>query len=387
MFPTSKETFMAFPHSRRSLLKGGIAAGAGVLLPVTAGALLPGTAAYAEDNPFDFIIDCDSWGARPPSSTLVMRTGTTRKIVIHHMAFPNVTDYSREQAIALAHKCQDLHMDVNGWADTGQHFTISRGGYVLEGRHRSVEGLASGLQQVQSAHCVGENTQSIGIENEGTYITETPPQALLDSLVKLSSTICTKYGIHAHNMFGHWDWNSTQCPGIAFYRLFPELRRRVAVSIGTKLADVPARVWPDIFTSSAGQTVVATKYLLRNQGYTNLNASTTFDAALLAAIQDWQAKHGFEVASDGTMTDPTWESLAVEVDKHAVGDHVAAAQFVLKNKGYAVDVTGVYDWNTKTAVKEMQLLHGLDDNGKIDTDTWCAIVGGIVQAEFASVLG
>src|SRR5215218_5676858 len=133
---------MALPHSRRSLLKGGIAAGAGVLLPVTAGALLPATA--HADSPFDFIIDCDSWGARPPSSTLVMNTRRTRKIVIHHMAFPNVTDYSRDAAIALAKKCQNLHMDNNGWSDTGQHFTISRGGYVLEGRHRSLEGLTSG---------------------------------------------------------------------------------------------------------------------------------------------------------------------------------------------------------------------------------------------------
>lgn len=375
---------MALPHSRRALLKGGLAAGA--LLPAAAaGVLLPATAAQAADNPFDFIIDCDSWGARPPSSTLVMNTRRTRKIVIHHMAFPNVTDYSREAAVALAKKCQDLHMDRNGWSDTGQHFTISRGGYVLEGRHRSLEGLISGEQQVTSAHCVGQNTQSIGIENEGTYITETPPEALLDSLVKLSSAICTQYGIHAHNMFGHWDWNNTQCPGIAFYRQFPELRRRVAVAIGTKLADVPARVWPDSYTSCAGATVVVAKYLLRNQGYV-LNTTGTFDAALLAAIQDWQAKHGLEVASDGTMTDPTWESLAVDVDKDAVGEHVAGLQFILKNKGYAVEVTGAYDWSTKKAVKEMQLLHGLDDNGKVDVDTWCAVVGGIVKAEFAAVL-
>ncbi|MEV0271874.1 N-acetylmuramoyl-L-alanine amidase [Hamadaea sp. NPDC050747] len=372
---------MALTPSRRSLFKGGLVAGAGALLPLTAT-----TAAYADDASLDFIIDCDEWGARPPSSALVMRTGTTRKIVIHHMAFPNVTDYSREQAIALAHRCQDLHMDGNGWADTGQHFTISRGGYVLEGRHRSFEGLKSGLAQVQSAHCVGENTQSIGIENEGTYITETPPQALLDSLVKLSSAICTQYKIHAHNMFGHWDWNSTQCPGIAFYRLFPELRRRVAVAIGTPLSEVPDRTWPDIFTSSAGQTVVAAKYLLRNQGYTNLTTTGTFDAGLLAAIQDWQGKHGITVESDGTMSDPTWETLAAGIGKHDSGEHLAGAQFVLKNKGYTVDVTGVYDWNTKMAIKEMQVLHGLDDNGKIDVDTWCAIVGGIVKAEFATVL-
>ncbi|MEV6971469.1 N-acetylmuramoyl-L-alanine amidase [Hamadaea sp. NPDC051192] len=372
---------MALTPSRRSLFKGGLVAGAGALLPLTAA-----TAAFADDDAFDFIIDCDSWGARPPSGSLVMRTGTTRKIVIHHMAFPNVTDYSREHALALAQSCQNLHMDKNGWSDTGQHFTISRGGYVLEGRHRSFEGLKSGQAQVTSAHCVGENTQSIGIENEGTYIDETPPEALLDSLVKLSATICTQYKIHAHNMFGHWDWNSTQCPGIAFYRLFPELRRRVAVAIGTPLSAVPERTWPDIFTSSAGQTVVLTKYLLRNQGYTTLTTTGTFDAGLLAAVQDWQGKHGITVESDGTVSDPTWETLAVDVDKDAVGEHVAGLQFVLANKGYQVAVTGAYDHDTMKAVQEMQRLHGLPANGKVDLSTWCAVAGGIVKDEFQGTL-
>src|SRR5256885_749492 len=84
--------------------------------------------------------------------TLVRRVGTTRKIVVHHTDYPNTTDYSRDQAIWLAKDIQNLHMDHNGWSDTGQHFTVSRGGYVTEGRHRSLEGLTLGTEQVQSAH-------------------------------------------------------------------------------------------------------------------------------------------------------------------------------------------------------------------------------------------
>ncbi|HEY6740540.1 MAG TPA: N-acetylmuramoyl-L-alanine amidase, partial [Actinopolymorphaceae bacterium] len=96
----------------------------------------PASAARHDD--FGRIIDCDAWGARPPSGEPSLSAIPTNKIIVHHMAFPNVTDYSREQAIALARECQDLHMDGNGWMDTGQHFTVSRGGYVLEGRHRSL---------------------------------------------------------------------------------------------------------------------------------------------------------------------------------------------------------------------------------------------------------
>ncbi|MEK8105866.1 peptidoglycan recognition family protein [Micromonospora sp. M12] len=93
----------------------------------------------------------------------------------------------------------------------------------------------------------GENGRAIGIENEGTYVTETPPKALTDSLVTLCVAICRQYGLHAHDIFGHWDFRTTECPGAAFYRQFPELRRRVHAALGTKLGDVPARRWPDLW--------------------------------------------------------------------------------------------------------------------------------------------
>ena len=206
---------------RRTLLRAGLGAatvavvGSELAFPTAAQAAAPGA-------DLDWIISCDEWAARPPKDPLSVSAIATNKIIVHHMAFPNVTDYSREQAVKLAQDCQDLHMDGNGWSDTGQHFTVSRGGYVLEGRRGSLERLEAGDRQMISAHCPGENGRAIGIENEGTYVTETPPKALTDSLVKLCVAICRQYGLHAHDIFGHWDFRTTECPGAAFYRLFPE---------------------------------------------------------------------------------------------------------------------------------------------------------------------
>ncbi|BCJ27807.1 N-acetylmuramoyl-L-alanine amidase [Actinocatenispora sera] len=382
--------------SRRTVVRTGVggaavAGAAGLGLLAGADAALADSSATAADaaaptTKIPWIIDCAGWDARfVPDSDLTIRYGTTRKIVVHHMAFPNVTDYSEEHAKQLARDCQDLHMDHNGWADTGQHFTVSRGGYVLEGRHESLPSLELGTQQVQGAHCVGENTQSIGIENEGTYITETPTVKQFASLVRLCTTICQQYGIHAWNIFGHWDWNNTDCPGIAFYREFPTLRREVAAACGERLADVPARTWPDIFTSSAGSTVTTLQYLLVANGYDTVTPNAAFDAATLAAVQDFQAKHGFEVASDGTVTQPTWEALAPRLLPHATGDAVKAAQSILAHKGYDVTVDGTYDGATRQAVRQMQRLHGLPPNGLADTTTWCAILGGIVRQEFSNL--
>ncbi|SCG53704.1 peptidoglycan recognition protein family protein [Micromonospora halophytica] len=374
---------MHFDHpelDRRTLLRAGL--GAATVAVVGSELALPAAAQADPGADLDWIISCDEWGARPPADPLVISAIPTNKIIVHHMAFPNVTDYSEAQAIKLARDCQNLHMDNNRWSDTGQHFTISRGGYVLEGRHGSLERLAAGDRQMVSAHCPGENGRSIGIENEGTYVTDTPPDALLDSLVDLCTTICRQYGLHAHDIFGHWDFRTTLCPGATFYRLFPTVRRRVFDKLGTDLADVPARRWPDLWRFVGSPAVRVAQYLLAYRGYA-VTPNSAFDAATIAAVQDWQARNGIPVDVDATLTGPTWETLAPELDSDATGLPVEAMQFMLNWKGHAeVTVTGEYDHATKKAVKDLQQLHGLPRTGTVSTSTWCALVGGIVRQSF-----
>ncbi|MEV1290465.1 N-acetylmuramoyl-L-alanine amidase [Micromonospora sp. NPDC049679] len=373
----------AFDHpelDRRTLLRAGFGAAAVAVVGTELATAAPARAATGAD--LSWIIGCDGWGARPPSGPLELSGAMTNKIIVHHMAFPNTTDYSREQGVKLARDCQNLHMDRNGWSDTGQHFTVSRGGYVLEGRRGSLETLQGGVRQVISAHCPGENGRAIGIENEGTYVTETPPAALLDSLTRLCVTICQQYGLHAHDIFGHWDFRATLCPGAMFYREFPTLRRRVAAGLGTDPADVPARRWPDIWKFVGGPVVQVAQYLLNFRGYA-VPINGVFGTATVAAVQDWQARNGLPVDVDATLTAPTWESLAPELDKDATGLPVNALQYILNNKGYAdVAITGDYDHPTRKAVQDLQKLHGLTPNGKVTTSTWCAAAGGAVRQAF-----
>ncbi|KAB1125266.1 N-acetylmuramoyl-L-alanine amidase [Micromonospora sp. AMSO12t] len=365
---------------RRTLLRAGL--GAATVAVVGSQLALPDAAQADPGTDLDWIYSCDEWGARPPADPLAVSAIPTNKIIVHHMAFPNVTDYSEAQAVKLARDCQNLHMDGNGWSDTGQHFTVSRGGYVMEGRRGSLERLHAGDRQMISAHCPGENGRAIGIENEGTYVTETPPEALLDSLVTLCATICRQYGLHAHDIFGHWDFRTTLCPGATFYRQFPALRRRVFEALGTDLADVPARRWPDLWRFVGSPSVRVVQYLLAHRGYT-VPVNSVFDAATVAAVQDWQHRNGIAVDVDATLTAPTWETLVPELGAHASGAPVTAAQFLLNYRGYPeVAVTGEYDHATRTAVKDVQRLHRLPAHGKLDLDTWCAVVGGVVRRSF-----
>lgn len=374
--------------SRRNALRAG--AGAAAVVGLGAGQLTgaSGASATAPADPSDtaYIMSCDEWGARPPADALSTRTGSTRRIVVHHMAFPNTTDFSMEAAIACAERVQYIHMDKNGWSDTGNHFSISRGGYVLEGRHGSLDALDDGGYQIVSAHAVGQNTQSIGIENEGTYIDELPTGKLWWSLVKLSTTICTQYGFGAQNITGHWDWNNTQCPGAKFYSTFPLLRLLVAKRLGQDPSTIPARTWPDTFTSCAGATVRTLQHLLNTQGF-NLVADGAFGPATLAAVRAFQTAHGFPTASDGTMTGPTWEALAPETGMGATGSAVLGVQSILANKLYAVQATGTFDRATWVAVAKLQALHGLRVTGRVDLSTWCAALGGVVEENFRGLRG
>jgi hypothetical protein len=176
------------------------------------------------------------WGARSPTSQATIIKAPDH-LIVHHMAFPNSTDYSLAHAFQLSRDCQNLHMDTNGWSDTGQQLTISRGGYVMEGRNRSIEAIGKGAN-VMGAQCANENGHTLGIENEGTYITELPPTALWNSLVKTLAWLCDLYGLSPSTaIVGHRDYNSTtQCPGDALYAALPRLRSDVSRTLGLAAA-------------------------------------------------------------------------------------------------------------------------------------------------------
>ncbi|MCP2325046.1 hypothetical protein HDA40_003553 [Hamadaea flava] len=226
--PTSPNPFDS-AVSRRAMMRGAVLLGAGAALGGVE--LLSATPALAVTTPT--IASCATWGARAASSTLTQISTNPDKILIHHTATANSTDYTQAHAYSLAKTIQNYHMDSNGWSDTGQHFTVSRGGYIMEGRHYSLSHLTSGSGMVVGAHCPGQNDKAIGIENEGTYTSVTPTTALYSNLVQLCAYICSKYGIAPTKIYGHRDYYATECPGDAFYAMLPQLRTDVAAALGS----------------------------------------------------------------------------------------------------------------------------------------------------------
>ncbi|MFI9721979.1 peptidoglycan recognition family protein [Streptomyces sp. NPDC052396] len=249
---------------RRGLLSGALAGGAAA---VAAGAL-SAPRAQAEPRPGDAcpvppprLWTRKQWKAVPPEDPAGVRVEPfgPSLIVVHHMDYPNSTDYSLEHAFELSRICQYDHMHHNGWNDIGQQLTISRGGFLMEGRYRSAEAIGRG-GHVIGAQVANWNTAAIGIENEGTYITELPPEAQWRTLVATCAWLCHRYRLAPMTaIVGHRDLNqpdttlTTECPGNALYKQLPKLRADIAEAMGLPVGDgSPNHVREDLPSTRTG---------------------------------------------------------------------------------------------------------------------------------------
>jgi len=77
------------------------------------------------------------------------------------------------------------------------------------------------------------NDHTIGIENEGLYMTADVPGALFTSLATTCAWLCATYELDPFTaIVGHRDYvTTTVCPGDRLYARLPELRQRVATLV------------------------------------------------------------------------------------------------------------------------------------------------------------
>lgn len=182
------------------------------------------------------IYTCRDWYAQPVGTIFPVTQPTDS--VVHHMDSPNVPVLTGEAAVKeafqLARDCQSTHMNVNGWRDSGQHFTVTRSGIILEGRHGSYLALVNG-KCIRGAHAADPDTgaddnDSPGTEHEGTYISEAMPQGQWDAMVWLQALICFYCKLDTTTIKGHRDTGcSTACPGDWLHAQLPRLRSEAHV--------------------------------------------------------------------------------------------------------------------------------------------------------------
>ncbi|MBX6386369.1 MAG: N-acetylmuramoyl-L-alanine amidase [Microbispora sp.] len=174
------------------------------------------------------------WKADPPKSKAEVLDRAPDKLVVHHTATSNTGPTDLDAAFRLSRTIQRYHMKHNGWADIGEQFTVSRGGYIMEGRNRSLPAVEAG-KHVMGAQAANHNDHTLGIETEGTYTSVLPPARQLNALTTLLAWLCDVYDLDPHEaIIGHRDLNRTACPGDRLYAYLPKLRDDVARRLGDR---------------------------------------------------------------------------------------------------------------------------------------------------------
>lgn len=84
--------------------------------------------------------------------------------------------------------------------DVGYHYYITRDGIVWKGREDNVQG----------AHTLGQNVNTLGICYEGTLF---PTVLQVDAFLNLYRILKSTYGINEKMWFGHRDFANKICPG------------------------------------------------------------------------------------------------------------------------------------------------------------------------------
>ncbi len=121
------------------------------------------------------------------------------KIIIHHSAGPDNLYLKDFDAI------KNYHINNNGWLDIGYNWVIESVANeykIIPGRPEDMEG----------AHCLGQNSESIGICVVGDFTNTDPTDAQYLTLVYCIKDIYNRYG--ELPIYGHKDFGSTQCPGM-----------------------------------------------------------------------------------------------------------------------------------------------------------------------------
>jgi hypothetical protein len=198
------------------------------------------------------VISRHDWGANEGMRKGHPEFAAISKLVVHHTVTQN-DDPDPAQTVRAIYA---YHTRGNGWNDIGYNFLVDQQGRVYEGRfaraYRPGEaptGEDEGGRGVIGAHAKAVNPGTAGVALLGDYSGGfLPPGPALDSLVRLLAWKAARHDIDPKgtspftavdgsrrtfpNIAGHRDVGDTGCPGGRLYERLPEIRQRVADTIG-----------------------------------------------------------------------------------------------------------------------------------------------------------
>ncbi|HVW33328.1 MAG TPA: N-acetylmuramoyl-L-alanine amidase, partial [Acidimicrobiia bacterium] len=228
--------------------------------PTTAGVARTGRVPVAGGQPAEPpVITRHDWGANEGLRKGHPEFAPISKLIVHHTVTQN-NDPDPAQTVRAIYA---YHTRGNGWNDIGYNFLVDQQGRVYEGRFARRYGpgeTATGEDEagrgVIGAHAKEVNPGTVGVALLGDFSGGfAPPGPQLDGLVRILAWKAARHDIDPKgaspftaangsrrtfpNIAGHRDVGETGCPGGRLYERLPEVRQRVADTIGAPPAAPP----------------------------------------------------------------------------------------------------------------------------------------------------
>lgn len=124
-----------------------------------------------------------------------------KQIILHCSATPDYPISAENFDIFTASDIDRWHRE-RGWDEIGYHWVVTRAGKIEPGR----------AEMFQGAHCIGQNSDSIGICYIGSKILTCFQIAALYCLI---SDVMRRYKLDLKDVFPHSKYKKTACPGIS----------------------------------------------------------------------------------------------------------------------------------------------------------------------------
>ena len=176
-----------------------------------------------------------------------------QKLIVHHTATKNRDPDPKATIRSIYY----YHAVEQKWGDIGYNFLIDEAGTIYKGRYSSatdvdrVDGENDQGYGVRAGHAYGFNAGTVGVALLGTLTGKSATTAARSSLERFlawkasnplhvldplgSSTYVNPVDgttkANLPNIPGHRDVNATDCPGGAFYKALPSVRKNVAALI------------------------------------------------------------------------------------------------------------------------------------------------------------
>jgi len=143
------------------------------------------------------------------------------RVILHCSATPDFVEQDKDfDRFGLA-DIKRWHIE-RGFGGVGYHFIVRRTGVIELGRPLELQG----------AHTLGHNTNSIGICYVGS---RRPTPRQITSILNLYSVIYNDYGVRYSNWFGHYEFTvMKECPGFSMdiFRKLLDLYHAVTIKDG-----------------------------------------------------------------------------------------------------------------------------------------------------------